>query len=170
VISVKTVIKNKNKKKNKILNKINKQSKKMFKKIKKINIKKELNKLKKKVKNTDYNEELKNILHKIKISIKKYYYVLLMFLPLILIDIITRILGKKINFYGIGKLVPNLFSLIWIFMIIGVSLSIKNKKGKILYSIFFIISIILFLVNNIYYSMTDSFFSFNFKSYSPMFG
>jgi len=161
VISVKTVIKNKNKKKNKILNKINKQSKKMFKKIKKINIKKELNKLKKKVKNTDYNEELKNILHKIKISIKKYYYVLLMFLPLILIDIITRILGKKINFYGIGKLVPNLFSLIWIFMIIGVSLSIKNKKGKILYSIFFIISIILFLVNNIYYSMTDSFFSFN---------
>ena len=158
---MKTVIKNKNKKIKKTLNKISKKTKKTMKKIKNINIKKELISLYKKIKKIDYKKETKIILNKTKELLRKYYYILLMTLPLSLIDIITRILGKKINFYGIGKLVPNLFTLTWIFLMIGISLSIKNKKGKILYSIFFIISIILFLVNNVYYSMTDSFFGFN---------
>ena len=137
VVSEKKEEKNKNKKKQKL--------KKQYKKI--------INKIKK----NEYKKKLKQIIE----LLKKNYYLPLMIIPFYLIDLITRVLGKKINFYGIGKLVPNLFTMTWIFLIIGISLSIKNKKGKILYSIFFIISIILFLVNNIYYSMTNSFFGFN---------
>ena len=84
-----------------------------------------------------------------------------MSIPFLLIDLITRIIGIKIDFYGILRLVPNLFTIIWIFLFIGISISLKNKKGKILYITLFIISFILFITNNIYYSMTDSFFSFN---------
>ena len=106
-------------------------------------------------------EKIKVILPIIKNFIIKYYYILIVVLPFILIDIITRILGYKIHFYGVTKLVPNLFTIIWIILVIGISLLLKRKKGKILYIIFFILSFFLFLLNNIYYSMTDSFFDFN---------
>ena len=170
-------VKNKNKKKKNILkqiktkikkirikrkfNNIKKQTLKKINKLKNVNIKKETKELIIKIKHTNYKEELKNILVKTKKFIKKYYYVLILVLPFILIDVITRILGHKIGFYKPLKLVPNLFTISWLFLVIGICLSIKNKKGKIIYIIFFILSLILFITNNIYYSMTDSFFSFN---------
>lgn len=143
------------------LNNIKKQTIKKINKIKKINIKKETNNLINKLKNINYKKETKKILIKTKNFFKKNYNIILIVIPFILIDLITRILGYKIGFYGILKLVPNLFTIIWIFLIIGISLSIQRKKGIILYIIFFIISFILFITNNIYYSMTESFFSFN---------
>lgn len=124
-------------------------------------VKQKIKKFRKKIKNIDYKKELRIITSKTIKILKKYYYIVFLALPFTLIDLITRILGRKINFYDIKKLVPNLFTLTWIFLMIAISLSIKNKKGKLLYSIFFAISIILFLVNNIYYSMTNSFFNFN---------
>lgn len=149
VISVKKEVKNKNKKK-----------KKNF-KGKKFDIKKEINKTINKLKKNNYKKKIKELLDKIIYLIKKNYYILIMTIPFLLIDIITRILGKKIKFYGFFRLAPNLFTIIWIFLILGISLSLSKKKGKIVYIIFFIISFLLFLTNNIYYSMTNSFFSFN---------
>ena len=123
---------------------------------------KESNK-KKKSKNTKkkININIKNILNKIIYIIKKYYYVILLVLPFILIDLFTRILGYKIHFYGIVKFVPILFTLSWIFLILGVSLFYKKKIGKTIYIIFFILSFIIYITNNIYYSMTGTFFDFN---------
>ena len=157
VISVKKEVKKKNKRKSNFLKNINKK----VKKLKKVNLKKKITKIIKKIKKLDYKKEIKKILIKSKEILQKYYYIILMSIPFILIDLITRILGRKINFYGILKLVPNLFTLIWLFLVLGVSLSIQNKRGKIIYIFFFILSFILFITNNIYYSITDSFFSFN---------
>ena len=138
VISVKKEVNKKNKKK--------KQTK---------QIKKKVDKIIKQIKKTDY-KKIKSIVINF---IKKNNYLLIMPIPFILIDIITRILGQKIDFYSIFGLVPNLFTITWIFLIIGIS--IKTSKGKLIYIISFIISLILFLVNNVYYSMTDSFFGFS---------
>lgn len=82
-------------------------------------------------------------------------------IPFILMDIITRALGYKIGFYSIYELVPNLFTLLWVCLIILISLCFKKNIGKTLYIIFFIISFSLFLVNNVYYSMTGTFFDFS---------
>ena len=102
---------------------------------------------------------------KLKQNIKKftlkYYYILIVSLPFILIDIITRILGHKIHFYGILRLVPILFTLSYITLGVASSLLLEKKKGKILYIALFIISFALFITNNIYYSMTDTFFDFS---------
>ena len=164
VISVKIEVKKKKKKKylKNIKRKVNKliisqKIKNIQKKIKKVNIKKQLSKLKK----INYKEEIKTILLKTKRFIIKNYNLIIIIIPFILIDIITRILGHKIGFYATLKLVPNLFTLVWLFLIIGVSLSLPKKYGKIIYTIFFILSISLYITNNIYYSMTDTFFSFN---------
>ena len=91
---------------------------------KKQKLKKQYKKIINKIKKNEYKKKLKQIIE----LLKKNYYLPLMIIPFYLIDLITRVLGKKINFYGIGKLVPNLFTMTWIFLIIGISLSIKNKK------------------------------------------
>lgn len=115
-------------------------------------------KVKEKYKFKINKEELKQNLKKFTL---KYYYILIVSLPFILIDIITRILGHKIHFYGILRLVPILFTLSYIILGVASSLLLEKKKGKILYIALFIISFALFITNNIYYSMTDTFFDFS---------
>ena len=106
-------------------------------------------------------KELNIVKEKIKIFAQKYKHIIIIILPFILIDILTRILGYKIHFYGILRLVPILFTLSYILLGVGISLLLEKKKGKILYIILFIISFALFITNNIYYSMTDTFFDFS---------
>lgn len=116
---------------------------------------------KKKKKKIKYMKELNIVKEKIKNFAQKYKHIIIIILPFILIDILTRILGYKIHFYGILRLVPTLFTLSYILLGVGISLLLEKKKGKILYIILFIISFALFITNNIYYSMTNTFFDFS---------
>lgn len=113
---------------------------------------------KKEVKKNTFKDKLKNIYSIIKSFIKKYYYILLLALPFILIDIFTR---YKVEFYGLLKPVPNIFTYLWIFFILSICLFSKKKIGKIIYILFFVLNLALYLLNNIYYSMTGVFFDFS---------
>ena len=53
-----------------------------------------------------------------------------MALPLIAIDLITRTFGYNIDFYDITGISPNLFTITWIILFIGLSLNFKKKIGK----------------------------------------
>ena len=113
---------------------------------------------KKKTKKTTFKARITNIFNKINIFIKKYCYILLLALPFILIDIFTR---YKVEFYGLLKPVPNIFTILWISLILSICLFSKRKLGKTIYILFSILSLALYLVNNIYYSMTGVFFDFS---------
>ena len=113
---------------------------------------------KKQTKKVTFKDKIKNIYNIVKTFIKKYYYIFLLVLPFILIDIFTR---YKVEFYGLLKLVPNMFTLLWVFLILSICLFSKKKIGKTIYILFFILSLIIYLVNNIYYSMTGVFFDFS---------
>ncbi len=113
---------------------------------------------KKQTKKVTFKDKLENIYNIVRAFIKKYYYIFLLVLPFILIDIFTR---YKVEFYGLLKLVPNMFTLLWIFLILSICLFSKKKIGKTIYILFFILSLIIYLVNNIYYSMTGVFFDFS---------
>ncbi len=76
-------------------------------------------------------------------------------------DIITRILGYKIDFFPFYYAVPNIFTILWIILFIGIITSLKGIGSKIAYWSLFTLFFILFLTNNIYYSLTSFFFSFN---------
>lgn len=91
----------------------------------------------------------------------KYNYLIFLSLPLISMDIITRLFGKSIDFYAIYKLAPNLFTLSWIILFLGFTLNFRKKIGKYFYLFINIIFALIFLVNNVYYSMTKTFFDFN---------
>ena len=110
---------------------------------------------KKQTKKITFKDKIKRIYEIVKAFIKKYCYIFLLALPFILIDIFTR---YKVEFYGLLKPVPNIFTLLWISLILCIS---KKKIGKIIYILFFILSLALYLVNNIYYSMTGVFFDFS---------
>jgi len=93
--------------------------------------------------------------------ILKKQYIFYMILPFIAMDLITRLFGYNIDFYEITEISPNLFTLSWIILFTGISLSLKKKIGKKIYLFTNIFFLIVFLVNNIYYSMTSTFFDFN---------
>ena len=84
-----------------------------------------------------------------------------MALPYLVMDITIRLLGNKINFYPVYKIIPNLFTLLWTTFFITISLSVRKKLSKLVYSIFFFVSFSFFLTNGIYYSMTSSYFDFS---------
>ena len=109
-------------------------------------------------KKANKKNKIRRIYEIVKAFIKKYCYIFLLALPFILIDIFTR---YKVEFYGLLKPVPNIFTLLWISLILCICLFSKKKIGKIIYILFFILSLALYLVNNIYYSMTGVFFDFS---------
>lgn len=87
--------------------------------------------------------------------------IIIIALPFLAIDIFTRAFGKNINFFAIYRLVPNLFTLLWIFLFLGISLSFKDKIGKFIYAFFGLFSLIIFLIQNIYFSLTKTYFTFS---------
>lgn len=118
-------------------------------------------KLVKKINKEKIKSTLVFIYNKIKEFMLKYKYIFFLALPYITMDIVTREFGKKIGFYKTYRLAPNLFTLSWIILFIGLTLTFKKKIGKRIYLTSTIIFIILFLINNVYYSMTKTFFDFN---------
>ena len=116
---------------------------------------------KEKKKTTKKKIDVKKVLSIIKDFILKYIYILILILPFVAMDIITRLFGKGIKFYKISSLTPNLFTFTWIVLFVGLVLSYKKKIGKIIYLVIAILFLILFLTNNVYYSMTKTFFDFN---------
>ena len=78
-------------------------------------------------KNIKKSNKIFDILIKILNFIKNNRRVIYMCVPFLLMDLFTRGLGHKIGFYKIYRLVPNLFTLIWILFIVGVSISFKKS-------------------------------------------
>ena len=95
--------------------------------------------------------------------IKRYeiFKIILLSIPFIVMDLFTRIFANSITFYALSEITPRLFSFAYIILFIGISLSIKKKYSKIIYSIFFFVFFSIFIVQNIYYSTMGNFFGFS---------
>ncbi|MCR5704658.1 MAG: LTA synthase family protein [Eubacterium sp.] len=90
----------------------------------------------------------------------KYRYGFLAAIPYFLMDLITRLLGH-ISYYPVFFPIPNIFTFIWIFLIVGIIINLKGIWEMLAYWFFFFLAMFLYLVNNIYFSMTKFYFSFN---------
>lgn len=105
--------------------------------------------------------KIKNLLLHSKEGLFKSRYTIGLALPFLLMDLFTRIFAYKINFFPAYYAVPNIFTILWVVLFIGLVVSLKEVFAKIAYWTLFIIFFVLFLTNNIYYSYTSFFFSFN---------
>ncbi len=125
-------------------------------------------KTKKNTKNTkELTTRIKGIFNKIVSYIKDFKdnkfkpYMVWMALPFVLMDAFIFVFGSNISYVSYNFISPFLFSLKWLILFIGLSLCFKDKIGKCIYVFFNILFLALFLVNNVYYSMTKTFFDFN---------
>lgn len=113
----------------------------------------------------EYFKGLKKNHKKIFIDIKKIIIknkaLIFMSFSFFAMDIFTRILGNNIGFYKSYRLVPNLFTLGYVILFIGVVISVRKGIGKFIYLFINIIFLIFYLINNVYFSMTSNFFTFN---------
>ena len=114
-------------------------------------------------KEKDKMNKIKKLLKKIWKYLLKHdvYNILLLASPFIIMDLATRIFGNSISYYSIFRITPRLFSLAYIILFIGISLNIKKKYSKLVYSIFFFFFFVMFIVQNIYFSTMGNFFGFS---------
>ena len=144
------------------IKRIKKNSQKQIKKIKKniINVK---NNIVKFFKEDGKKEKLVKLLTRIWNFLKRkdVLEIILLCLPFVIIDLSTRLFAHQIEFYPIFSISPRLFSIAYIILFAGIVLNIGKKKDKIVYCLVFLICFALYLVNNIYYSATNNFFSFS---------
>lgn len=108
-------------------------------------------------------KKIKKLLKKIWKYLLKHdiYNILLLASPFIIMDLATRILGSAISFYSLFRITPRLFSVAYIILFIGISLNIKKRYSKVVYSLFFFFFFLMFTVQNIYYSTMGNFFGFS---------
>ena len=94
---------------------------------------------------------------------KKHYrpYMFWLSVPFILMDIFTFIFGINISYTNYHFMSPIFFTIAWTFLFVGLSLCFKRVIGRIIFLFFNILFLTLYLVNNVYYSMTRTFFDFS---------
>ena len=96
---------------------------------------------------------MKKLLNKIFLFLKKNLGYILLFISFYILDLSIRFFYyTSINFYNWWKLAPNLFSFIWILLILFLIYYLKEKLGKTIYFISYILSISFFIVHAIYFS------------------
>lgn len=113
-----------------------------------------------KVKKIMLSKRIKSCFKKIKEFIIKYKYIILMCLPFILIDLFTFLLGSSVGYVNYRFYAPLLFDFIYIGLFVGISANSNKIVSRVSYLVFGIIFIIIFLVNNVYFSLTKTFFDF----------
>lgn len=116
-----------------------------------------IQKLKKNIKDFKYKE----FLNKLKIlSIQNKNYIF-MFFSLYIFDISTRIMTNNIGFVHFLHPYPNLFSALWLFLLIYLVKNLKNIYGKLLYALVYGFCFVMFLTHNLYYTYFKVFFDFS---------
>lgn len=110
-----------------------------------------------------FKKFIKNTLEKILSFFKNIniYKFLLSLTPFLCLDLATKIFTKKLGFTEISYFPPWAFTFTWVLFFVVFALCFKKKISKIIYSIFASLSFILYLVHNIYFSMTEEIFDFH---------
>ena len=103
----------------------------------------------------------KNWIEKLKKFYFQYHDIIYLVLPFLWLDLSLQLLGSEIAYFPLWILMPELFTAIWLFLIISICLNSKRKYGFSFYILFLVIAFVLFFVNGVYYSNTKNFFDFS---------
>ena len=103
----------------------------------------------------------KNWIEKLKKFYFQYHDIIYLVLPFLWLDLSLQLLGSEIAYFPLWILMPELFTAIWLYLIINICLNSKRKYGFSFYMLFLVIAFVLFFVNGVYYSNTKNFFDFS---------
>ena len=116
-----------------------------------------------KIRDFIHSKKIKGLFINIKNYIKESYkqYMLWMIIPFVLMDVFIYIFGSDISYVSYNFLSPIIFTITWLILFVAFPLCFRKKVGRAIYLFFCILFLALFLVNNVYYSMTKTFFDFS---------
>ena len=99
------------------------------------------------------------------VSIRDFFVenknIIMLCVPFILMDVFTMLFAMSINYTNYRVYAPILFNICWIGFFVGTSLSFKKWIGKLLYSLFFLVFLIIFMTNCVYFSTMSNIFDFS---------
>ena len=105
-------------------------------------------------------KKIDNIWNILKDFFIKYKYVFIIALPFVLMELFMLAITHNISYVNYKIYGPLLFTCDWILLFVGLTLGLKNKIGKPLYIFFCLLFVLMFLVDGVYYSITNTFFDF----------
>ena len=105
-------------------------------------------------------DKIKNVLLYTRTKTWEHRHVLYIAIPFVMMDFFLRVFICDIDFFPAYYPIPNIFTLSWIVLFVGIIHSLKGRWGKAAYWVIFAISYAMFLVNTIYFSLTEFCFSF----------
>ena len=89
----------------------------------------------------------KNWIEKLKKFYFQYHDIIYLVLPFLWLDFSLQLLGSEIAYFPLWIFMPELFTAIWLFLIINICLNSKRKYGFSFYILFLIIAFILLIQN-----------------------
>ncbi len=108
----------------------------------------------------EMKDKIKNVLLYTRTKTWEHRHWFYVAIPFIMMDLLLRIFICDIDFFPAYYPIPNIFTLSWIVLFIGIIHSLKGRWGKLAYWILFGLSYAVFLTNTIYFSLTEFCFSF----------
>lgn len=105
-------------------------------------------------------DKIKNIMLYVRTKTWEHRHGIYVSIPFVMMDLLLRIFICDINFFPAYYPIPNIFTLSWLILFVGVIHSLKGRWGKVLYWVLFAICYFMFIVNTIYFSLTEFCFSF----------
>ena len=78
---------------------------------------------------------------------KEYRNIIRLSIPFIIMDIVIRVLAFEVGYSRKAAILPSvLFTLIWILFFVFTSTSFKQKIGRVVYSIWFLLFFVVFCI------------------------
>lgn len=105
-------------------------------------------------------DKIKSILLYMRTKTWKHRHAFYVAVPFVIMDLLLRVFICDIKFFPAYYPIPNIFTLSWIVLFVGIIHSLRSRWGKILYWILFSVSYLVFITNTIYFSLTEFCFSF----------
>ncbi len=108
-----------------------------------------------------HSKKFNDFLEKVRDFFVDNKHIIMLCVPFILMDIFTMLFITSINYTNYKIYAPILFNVCWIGLFVGLSLSFKKWIGKIIYILINLLFLTIFMVNNVYFSIMNTFFDFS---------
>ena len=108
-----------------------------------------------------HSKKFNDFLEKVRDFFVDNKHIIMLCVPFILMDIFTMLFITSINYTNYKIYAPILFNVCWIGLFVGLSLCFKKWIGKTIYILINLLFLTIFMVNNVYFSIMNTFFDFS---------
>ena len=108
-----------------------------------------------------HSKEFNDTIEKIRDFLVDNKQYIILCVPFILMDVFTMLFITKISYTNYRIYAPILFNICWIGLFVGLSVSFKNWIGKTIYILSNLLFLVVFMVNNVYFSIMNNFFDYS---------